>query len=98
MEPVGDLDDHVVEIVRAHVGRGLEIRCGLERECAGGRVDLEFCRIGAPDDREDERLRRIGLLAVTVVTAAVFSTIESAALSPPPFEVMTGGGSTWASV
>jgi hypothetical protein len=35
-------------------------------------------------------------VAVTVVTAVVFSAIEIAAVAPPPFEVMTGGTFTTA--
>ena len=39
-----------------------------------------------------------GSVAVTVVTAVVFSATEAAAVAPPPSDVMTGGSLTLVTV
>ena len=53
--------------------------------------------VAAADDRIG-RADESGSVAATVVTAVVFSGIEMVAVSPPPFDVITGGsltGTTW---
>ena len=42
-------------------------------------------------DRIDQRLPGSGSVAVTVVTAVVFSATETAAVFPPPFDAIVGG-------
>ena len=54
------LDRHVVDVVRAGIGRGLEVRTGLERQHARTR-DRELRRVRAADDGEGCRLAGIGI-------------------------------------
>ena len=61
----------------------------VEGERAGRRVDRELA-VGSADDRIGQRRPASGSVAVTVVTAVVFSAIDAAAVSPPPFDVIVG--------
>ena len=47
-----------------------------------------------PPDIEKVRASPSRSVAVTVVTAVVFSATEIDAVVPPPFDVITGGSST----
>ena len=88
---VGDLHRDVVDIVAAGIGRALGVRRGDEGQRAGGGVDGELGGIGAADDASRSASRRHrASVAVTVVTAVVFSATLTQAVAPPPFEVMTG--------
>ena len=48
------------------------------------------CIRPADDSNRSRSVPTSGSVAVTVVTAVVFSAIETAAVSPPPFDVIVG--------
>ena len=52
---------YIIDIVRARVGRRLEVRCGLERQRAGCGIDLEFACVRASGNRIAQRARRLAV-------------------------------------
>jgi len=74
-----DPDDIAVVMIR--IARRLEIgpEGRIEGQYADRRIDQEFVTIASADDR----IREVS-----------FSFIETVAVSPPPFEVITGGSGT----
>ena len=67
-----------------------------KRACRG--VDREQGRVSTARDAEGDVAPASGSVAVTVVTAVVFSATEAAAVAPPPFDVMTGASLTLVTV
>ena len=90
-EPVGGLHDDLITGRSSSRRRVLEVGRIDERKRARRGVDREQTRVLAARDGVSHRLRGSVLsVAVTIVTAVVFSGIVTAAVSPPSFEVMTG--------
>jgi hypothetical protein len=78
---VAHLDGHVVDVVAAGVGGRFEVRRGDEAQRAGAAVDGELGGVGAADDRIAQVWAgRSASVAVTVITAVVFSATLAVAL------------------
>ena len=95
---IGGLHEHVVDIVCARIGRRLEV--GRREEGQGARrgVDRELAGVGTAGKAEANVAPASGSVAVTVVTAVLFSATETAAVAPAPLEVMTGASLTLVTV
>ena len=90
-DAVRGLDDHVIDVVGADVGGRLEIGRRQESQGAGRGIDGELVGVGSAHNRIGLVLAPAsGSVAVTVVTAVVFSATDTLAVAPPPLEVIAG--------
>ena len=87
---VGDRNGDIVDVVAAGIGRGLEVGRRLEAQRPAAASIVNSAASAPPVIEKVSVCPASGSVAVTVVTAAPFSATETAAVSPPPSEVMVG--------
>ena len=87
---VGDLHGHVVDVVGAGVGRGLEVGGRDEGQHAGRGVDREQRGVRAARDRVGQRRAGIGVGRRHRGDGGRVLRDATAAAAPPPFDVIAG--------